>query len=111
MIIAGTTLGDVWNVCWIVVAFFVLIVVRRVSPNSAVNASSKHEAWYRKTYGHFESVLALITRVAERVADKVRKLEAMGKVWAKSLTAKSVVPFAITDIQALLAAAKAYGIY
>src|SRR4029079_6454177 len=52
-------------------------------------SSSKHEAWYRKTYGNFEGVLALIARVAERVADKIRQLEATGKLWAKSLTAKS----------------------
>lgn len=74
-------------------------------------ASSKHEAWYRKTYGNFESVLAPIARVAERVADRIRRLEAKGKLWAKALAAKSVAPFAVADIQALLGAVKAHGIY
>lgn len=74
-------------------------------------ASARHETWYRKTYGNFESVLALITRVAERVVDRIRWLEARGELWAKSLRAKTVMPFVLADVQALLAAVKAHGIY
>ena len=74
-------------------------------------ASSRHETWYRKTYGNFESVLALIARVAERVADRIRRLEASGELWSKSLRAKAVPTFLLADVQALLAAVKAHGIY
>lgn len=74
-------------------------------------ASSRHEAWYKKTYGNFESVLALIARVAERVANRIRRLEARGELWAQSLRARAVAPFALSDVQALLAAVKAHGIY
>ena len=74
-------------------------------------ASSRHETWYRKTYGNFESVLALIVRVAERVADRIRRLEARGELWAQSLRAKAVTPFVLSDVQALLAAVKAHDIY
>lgn len=74
-------------------------------------ASPKHEAWYKRTYGNFESVLALILRVAERVAERIRKLEEIGNLWAKSVSAKSVAPFVLADVQALLAAVKAHGIY
>lgn len=74
-------------------------------------ASSRHETWYRKTYGNFESVLALIARVAERVVDRIRRLEARGELWGQSLRAKAVTPFALSDVQSLLAAVKAHGIY
>ncbi|HOY88066.1 MAG TPA: hypothetical protein PLP67_06805 [Methylotenera sp.] len=74
-------------------------------------ASPKHEAWYKRAYGNFESVLALILRVAERVAERIRKLEATGDLWAKSVSTKSVAPFTLADVQALLAAIKAHGIY
>jgi hypothetical protein len=74
-------------------------------------ASTKHESWYKRTYGNFESVLALVVRVAERVAEKIRKLEATGNLWSKSIATKSVAPFALADVQALLAAVKAHGIY
>jgi len=72
--------------------------------------SAKHHAWYKKTYGNFDSVLALIVRVAERVAHKIRKLEATGSLWSKSTTTKAVAPFTLADVQALLAI-KAHGIY
>ena len=74
-------------------------------------ASPKHESWYKRTYGNFESVLALVLRVAERVAERIRKLETTGNLWAKSISAKSVAPFTLADVQALLTAVKARGIY
>lgn len=77
--------------------------------NSLVSA--KHETWYKRTYGNFEGVLALVNRVAERVAEKIRNLEATGNIFSKSSATKSVAPFALVDIQALLAAVKAHGIY
>lgn len=75
-------------------------------------ASPKHKSWYKRAYGNFESVLALILRVAERVAERIMELEATGDVRAKSVsTIKSVAPFTLADVQALLAAVKAHGIY
>ena len=74
-------------------------------------ASGKHETWYKKTYGNFESVLALVVRVAERISEKIRNLEATGRLWSKSTSTKSVAAFALADVQALLAAVKAHGIY
>ena len=74
-------------------------------------ASAKHETWYKRAYGNFESVLALVARVASWVADKIRTLETAGKIWAKSIVVKSVAPFSVSDVQALLAAVKTHGIY
>jgi hypothetical protein len=74
-------------------------------------ASSRHETWYRKTYGNFETVLALIARVAERVADRIHRLEARGELWTKSLRARAVTPIVLADVQALLVALKAHAIY
>lgn len=73
--------------------------------------SKKHETWYKKTYGNFEGILALVARVAERIADKIHKLETDGKLWSKSTATKPVVPFTTADVEALLAAVKAHGIY
>lgn len=73
--------------------------------------SSKHETWYKKTYGNFERAMALVVRVAERVADKIRTLETAGKLWAKSVSTESVTAFAVADVQALLSAVQAHGIY
>lgn len=74
-------------------------------------ASPKHKAWYKRAYGNFESVLALIFRVAERVAKRIRKFESTGDLWAMSISTESVAPFALADIHALLASVKAHGIY
>ncbi len=74
-------------------------------------ATTRHEIWYKKTYGNFESVLELISRVAAHIANKIRKLETAGKFSTHPISTKAVVPFLATDVQALLLAIKAHGIY
>ena len=74
-------------------------------------ASALHEAWYKKTYGNFKNVLALVIRVAERIANKIRKLDTAGRLSAHPTSTRAVTPFSVADVQALLAAIKAHGIY
>jgi hypothetical protein len=73
--------------------------------------SKRYENWYKRTYGNFESVLALVTKVAERIHLKVQELETKGDLKAHSLSTRDAPRFEAKDIQALLAAAKGYGIY
>ena len=74
-------------------------------------ATTRHEVWYKKAYGNFEGVLELISRVATHIADKIRKLEAAGNLSTHPISTKVVAPFSVDDIQALLVAIKAHGIY
>jgi hypothetical protein len=74
-------------------------------------ASPKHKSWYKRAYGSFGSVLALVLRVSERIVEQIRKLEATGNLRAKSVRTKFVAPFTLADVQALLTAVKAHGIY
>lgn len=74
-------------------------------------ATARYENWYKKTYGNFENVLALVTRVAERIHRTIQNLEATGRLRTRSVSAKDAPRFDAKDIEALLAAAKAHGIY
>jgi hypothetical protein len=77
--------------------------------NSIANA--RYNNWYKRTYGSFESVLELVTRVAERIHRTIQGLVATGKLRARSVAVKDTAYFTVKDIEALLAAAKAHGIY
>lgn len=74
-------------------------------------ATARYENWYKKTYGNFENVLALVMRVAERIHRTVQQLEVSSRLRARSVTVKDAPRFEAQDIEALLAAAKAHGIY
>jgi hypothetical protein len=73
--------------------------------------TGRHESWYKRTYGSYDSVLALVERVAERVADRIRHLEATGKIFSKSTSTEGVQLFTDLDIEALLEALRKQGIY
>ena len=73
--------------------------------------TARYENWYKRTYGNFENVLALVTRVAERIHRTIRQLEATSRLRARSVSVKDAPRFEAKDIEALLAAAKAQGIY
>jgi len=71
----------------------------------------RHEAWYKRTYGNYESVLALVERAAERVAARVERLEQAGHLQAASVSAPSAPVITQADIAALIEALKKHGIY
>jgi hypothetical protein len=73
--------------------------------------TKRHEAWYRRTYGNYDSVLALVERVAERVAARVERLEFAGKLYTKTTIAQGTQAITPSDIDALLDALKKRGIY
>lgn len=73
--------------------------------------TKRHDVWYKSTYGNYESVLALVERVAERVDSRIQRLEFAGKLYAKSHSANVVQSITQGDIQALLEALKKHGIY
>lgn len=73
--------------------------------------TKRYESWYKKTYGNFENVLALVARVADRIHKKVREMEAQGRLRARSVSTKDAPRFEAEDIGKLLEAAKAQGIY
>ena len=73
--------------------------------------SQRHENWYKKTYGSYESVLALIRRVAEKVDAKIRLLQAKGLIPPLAVSSRRVDKFGAGEIDALLAALKAKGVY
>jgi uncharacterized protein YajQ (UPF0234 family) len=73
--------------------------------------SDRHEIWYKKTYGNYETVLALIVRIAEKLGHKIRKLELDGKLSVKSTIVNVVTPFSTDDINKLLEAIQKQGIY
>jgi hypothetical protein len=70
----------------------------------------RYENWYKRTYGNFENVLTLVTRVADRINRKIRAMEANGGLEARSVSTNDVPRFEAKDIQNLLEAAKAHGI-
>jgi hypothetical protein len=71
----------------------------------------RYENWYKRTYGNFESVLAMVMRVAERIHQTIQDLVGKGKLRARSVAIKQTPYFEAKDIEALLAAVKAHGIY
>ena len=73
--------------------------------------TKRHEVWYKSRYGNYESVLALVERVAERVDSRIKRLEFTRKLYAKSHSANVVQAITQGDIQALLEALKKHGIY
>lgn len=73
--------------------------------------TSRYESWYRKTYGSYATVLALIERVATRTVDGIRRLEHKGLLGAHSYSLPSVPEIKQADIDALLAALRKEGIY
>jgi hypothetical protein len=74
-------------------------------------ATARYLNWYRKRYGNFESVLALVLRVAERIRTKIRMLEANRKIILRGVSTRGVQRFDLIDVEALLASLKASGIY
>jgi hypothetical protein len=74
-------------------------------------ATTRHENWYKREYGNFEKVLALVSRAAERIHQKIRHLETTGRLSVRTVSTKGVPRFEVKDIEALLAAAKAHAIY
>ena len=74
-------------------------------------ATARYNNWYKRTYGSFESILELVTRVAERIHQTIQVLVSRGKLSARSVAVIGTPNFTVKDIEALLAAAKAHGIY
>jgi hypothetical protein len=73
--------------------------------------TARHESWYKRTYGSYEAVLALVQRAAERVAGRVEQLEAKGHIRARRVSAPADPRITSEDISALLHALKQHGIY
>jgi len=73
--------------------------------------TTRYESWYRKTYGSYSTVLALIERVATRVVGGIRRLERLGALGEPQYRLPSVPEITAADIEALLAALKKEGIY
>jgi len=73
--------------------------------------TKRHETWYKRTYGSYENVLGLVRTVAERIYDKVRDLEAKGRITGRNVSVMHVPKFEVKDIELLLGALKAHGIY
>jgi hypothetical protein len=74
-------------------------------------ATARYENWHKRTYGNFESVLALVTRVAARIHQTIQDLVCKRKLRARSVAIRQAPYFEAEDIEALLAAVKAHGIY
>ena len=71
----------------------------------------RHESWYKRTYGNYEAVLALVQRAAERVAARIEQLELSGYIHASSVSAPAPPSITHADISALIAALQRHGIY
>lgn len=72
--------------------------------------TKRHKIWYYSTYD-YERVLSLIHRVAQRISSKVQGLIDQGRMTPRPVTARKVSKFGRKDVEALLAAMKAHGIY
>lgn len=73
--------------------------------------SARYLNWYKNKYGNFESVLALVIRVAERIRHKIQWLESNGKIVVQHSATRSVQRFELKDIESLLSSLKSSGIY
>jgi len=73
--------------------------------------TKRYKNWYKKRYGNFENVLTLVARVANRIHQKVKDMEARGQLRARNLSTRDAPRFDIEDIRRLLEAAKAHGEY
>ena len=71
----------------------------------------RHETWYKRTYGNYELVLALVQRAAERVAARVEQLEFAGHLQGASVSAPGAPVITQADITLLIEALKKHGIY
>ena len=66
--------------------------------------TERHRRWYKRTYGSYASVLALVARVAQRVASKVSAMELAGLIRAKSVSVRVSEEFTNEEFQSLLRA-------
>ena len=73
--------------------------------------TSRYETWYRKTYGSYPSVLALVERVATRTVNAIHRIEHKGLLGVHNYSLLSVPEITQADIDALLAALCKEGIY
>jgi hypothetical protein len=73
--------------------------------------TKRYENWYKKTYGNFENVLALVAWVADRIHKKVKEMEGNGRLRARTISTKDAPRFEAEDIRNLLEAAKAHRVY
>jgi len=73
--------------------------------------TKRHETWYKRTYGDYESVLALVQRTAAKVAERIDRLSLVGHLRGKSVSVRSVPRITQADIVALLDALRKHGIY
>ena len=74
-------------------------------------ATTRYKNWYKRTYGNFESVLALVQRVGARLHQKIAYLESTDRLKARTDPIRDVPRFGLKDIEDLLAAMRAHGIY
>lgn len=73
--------------------------------------TTSYETWYKKTYGSFSAVLALVERTANRAVEGIRRLEARGAISREQFRLPSIPEVTEADIAALLNALKKQSIY
>jgi hypothetical protein len=70
-----------------------------------------HADWYKKTYGSYEKVLDVAYRVAQKLANRIKKLEATGRLRGKPSVVRNVPQFTAEDVEKMLNALKDHGLY
>jgi hypothetical protein len=73
--------------------------------------TKRHENWYKRTYGSYESVLGLVRQVSECIYTRIRELEMKRQITGRNVAVAHVPKFEVKDIEALLGALKSHGIY
>ena len=71
----------------------------------------RHQSWYTRAYGSYESVLQLIEVAADKVVGGIERLERANKLNVDSTSVRVTRAFGQADIDALYAALKAARIY
>jgi hypothetical protein len=73
--------------------------------------TTRHDTWYKKAYGNYPAVLQLVERCALKVASAIDRLVDRGLIPFQHFSLPSVPEVKGSDIEALVAALKAKGIY
>jgi hypothetical protein len=72
--------------------------------------TSRHKTWYQRNYD-YERMLSLVRRVAQGISTKVEDLTNQGRIARRRVTTTKVPQFGRQDVEALLDAIRAHGIY
>jgi hypothetical protein len=73
-------------------------------------ATRRHESWYKRTYGSYETVLALVENVANAIANRIEELETRGILRPRSMSMRHVPEVTVESVQQLFDALRKHGI-